>query len=161
MQRSKSSVERPKKGSELGRLVGYHIHLVDLIALEDVRSALSARQTTPATVTAMFFIRDQPGCDQTTVGRLLSINRSSAMKLIDRLESRGFVERTQGRDRRSNGLHLTAAGGRFLSEMVVLLRRADAALCSNLEPGERAELLRLLKKTLAVAERKKQKQTAA
>lgn len=161
MQRSKTGVERAKKGSELGRLVGYHIHLVDLIALEDVRSALSARQTTPATVTAMFFIRDQPGCDQTTVGRLLSINRSSAMKLIDRLESRGFVERTQGRDRRSNGLHLTAAGGRFLSEMVVLLRRADAALCSNLEPAERAELLRLLKKTLAGAELKKQKQPAA
>jgi DNA-binding MarR family transcriptional regulator len=161
MQRSKSGTERAKRGGELGRLVGYHIHLVDLIALEDVRSALSARQTTPATVTAMFFIRDQPGCDQTTVGRLLSINRSSAMKLIDRLESRGFVERQEGRDRRSNGLYLTAAGSRFLSEMVVVLRRADAALCSNLEANERAELLRLLKKTLAGAELKKQKQPAA
>ena len=161
MQRSKSGTERSKRSGELGRLVGYHIHLVELIALEDVRSSLAARQTTPATVTAMFFIRDQPGCDQTTVGRLLSINRSSAMKLIDRLESRGFVERSEGRDRRSNGLYLTPAGARSLPEMDVILRRADAALCSNLDASERAELLRLLKKTLAGAELNKQKPSAA
>jgi len=161
MQRSQRASDRAKRSNELGRLVGYHIHLVELIALEDVRSALAARQTTPATVTAMIFIRDQPGCDQTTVGRLLSINRSSAMKLIDRLESRGFVERSAGRDRRSNGLYLTPAGMRFLSEMVVLLRRADAALCSSLDASERTELLRLLKKILSGAELKKQKPSAA
>ena len=161
MQRSNRGTERAKRGGELGRLVGYQLHLVDLIALEDARNALAARQTTPATVTAMFFIRDQPGCDQTTVGRLLSINRSSAMKLIDRLESRGFVERSEGRDRRSNGLYLTAAGSRFLAEVVVLLRRSDAALCASLDSSERAELLRLLKKILAGAELKKQKPSAA
>jgi DNA-binding MarR family transcriptional regulator len=161
MQRSNRGTDRAKRNGELGRLVGYQLHLCDLIALEDARSALAARQTTPATVTAMFFIRDQPGCDQTTVGRLLSINRSSAMKLIDRLESRGFVERSEGRDRRSNGLYLTAAGSRFLSEVVVLLRRSDAALCATLDSSERAELLRLLKKILAGAELKKQKSSAA
>ncbi len=146
MLKAKQAVERRKNGEELNQLVGYQIHLIDLMALHDARSALAERQTTPATVTAMLYIRDYAGCDQATVGRLLSINRSSVMKLVDRLEARGLVERCAGRDRRSNGLYLTGKGQRFLAEVVVLLEQTDAVLCRNLNTRERAELLRLLKK---------------
>jgi len=135
----------------LDRLVGYQVHMVDLIALQNSRDALAAHDTTPATVTAMLFIHDRPGCDQATVGRLLSINRSSAAKFIDRLETKGFVKRSAGLDRRSNGLHLTAAGARHLVEVVALLKKVNASLCRTLDVGEQGELLRLLRKILRSA----------
>ncbi|MBU6443445.1 MAG: MarR family winged helix-turn-helix transcriptional regulator [Alphaproteobacteria bacterium] len=146
MLEAKQAVGGRASGGELDQLVGYQIHFTDLFALQGARAALAERQTTPATVTALLYIRDCAGCDQATVGRLLSINRSSVMKLVDRLELRGFVERCAGRDRRSNGLYLTDKGRRFLLEVLELLKKTDAVLCQNLNARERAELLRLLKK---------------
>ncbi|MFP5432659.1 MAG: MarR family transcriptional regulator, partial [Alphaproteobacteria bacterium] len=43
-----------------------------------------------AKFTALLLIRDNPGCDQTALGRALSVNRSSAMKLVNILEERGW-----------------------------------------------------------------------
>jgi DNA-binding MarR family transcriptional regulator len=96
----------------------------------------------------MVLIHDNPGCDQATVGRLLSINRSSAAKFIDKLESKGWVKRCAGHDRRSNGLRLTQAGERHLIEGVSLLKKANAALCEPLNAHEESELVRLLGKLL-------------
>jgi DNA-binding MarR family transcriptional regulator len=133
---------------ELERMVGYQLHMVDLIALQGAREALAGRDTTPAAVTAMLLIHDNPGCDQATVGRLLSINRSSSAKFIDKLERKGLVKRSEGHDRRSNGLHLTQAGERHLLEGVSLLKKANAALCEPLNAQEQTELVRLLGKLL-------------
>lgn len=129
-------------------MVGYQLHMVDLVALQDAREALADHDTTPAAISAMLLIHDNPACDQATVGRLLSINRSSAAKFIDKLAGKGLVERCEGHDRRSNGLRLTRAGQRHLLEAVTLLKRANAVLCEALDPHEETELLRLLGKIL-------------
>ena len=138
--------------TELSDLLGYQLHLTNLIVQRDTRTALAAQEVTPAKVTAMLFVRDNPGCDQSTLGRLLSINRSSAMKLVNILCDRGFVRRRQGRDLRSNGLHLTERGAAFLREMVAILQQTDRALTAELSEPERVELLRLLAKVRAGAE---------
>ncbi len=139
--------------SELADLLGYQLHFTNLVALCDARAALAIHDVTPAKVTAMLFVRDNPGCDQSTLGRLLSINRSSAMKLVNTLCARGLVRRLQGRDLRSNGLHLTEDGSAFLRQVIGVLREADMALSAGLSPAERAELLRLLGKVRASAGR--------
>ncbi len=38
-------------------------------------------------------IKDNAGCEQSALGRALSINRSSAMKLVNALSDKGLIER--------------------------------------------------------------------
>ena len=130
--------------AELTELVGYQIHIVDLIALQDARDALADVDLTPANVTALAFVRDNPACDQMALGRMLSVNRSSAMKLVDKLAARSLLERRAGRDLRCNALHLTLQGARLLHVVLGLLGAADERLCADLNAQERQQLLGLL-----------------
>jgi DNA-binding MarR family transcriptional regulator len=130
----------------LADLIGYQLRLTDLLALRDARTTLASFRITPAKVTALAFVRDNPGCDQSSLARFLDVNRASAMKLVNVLEEQGLVERREGRDRRSNGLHLTVSGEDSLSAMTGALLDTDARLASLLTARERRELLRLLAK---------------
>jgi len=135
------------QGSQaLAQLVGYQIHLTNLMAMAGAREALAVRETTPAKVTAMLFITDNPGCDQASLGRFLSVRRSGVMKLVNSLSARGLIERRTGRDLRSNSLFLTKAGEAFLEEVLKILKAAEVVLCAGLSAAERTELLRLLSK---------------
>ena len=135
-----------KQGSDLDGLLGYRIELVHLTAIEDARLALAPFGLTPAKLTALLLIRANPGCDQTALGKALSVNRSSAMKLINVLVDRGLIERRPGRDLRTNALHLLPGGEERVTEMLETLRQSDRRLAANLTAAERTTLMSLLKK---------------
>jgi DNA-binding MarR family transcriptional regulator len=143
--------DRPteKITEELSELLGYQLHLTDLIALRGARAVLEEWQLTPAKVTALLFIREQPGCAQSALGRFLTINRASAMKLVDTLVARNFIRRGAGKDLRSHGLHLTARGAASLQAALFVLQQEDHMLSAGLSASERLDLLRLLKKVRA------------
>lgn len=65
---------------------------------------------TPSRVLALAYINEHPGRDQSSLGRVMGINRASAMLLIDKLEGHAFVERRPGPDRRTNALFLRPEG---------------------------------------------------
>ena len=112
----------------------------------DARAAMAAHDHSPAKLTALILIRDNPGCDQTALGRALSINRSSAMKLVNILAERGLVERRPGRDLRTNALWLTAEGEAKVPVMVDALRVSDARMTARLSAEEVRTLSALLRK---------------
>ena len=130
-----------KQGSDLDGLLGYRIELAHLVAIEDARRALADYGLTPAKLTALLLIRANPGCDQTALGKALSVNRSSAMKLVNVLVDRGLIERRPGRDLRTNALHLLPGGEERVTEMLEALRESDRRLAANL-----TTLMTLLKK---------------
>ena len=135
-----------KQGSDLDGLLGYRIELAHLIEMEDARQALAPYGLTPAKLTALLLIRANPGCDQTALGKALSVNRSSAMKLVNVLVDRGLIERRPGRDLRTNALHLLPGGEERVAEMLDRLRESDRRLVADLTAAERATLMALLKK---------------
>jgi DNA-binding MarR family transcriptional regulator len=130
----------------LARLVGFQLHLANMHTMAAARTALADVNTTPAKVTAMLFVLDHPGCDQTTLGKFMSVGRSGIMKLLNTIEARGHLERRNGRDLRSNGLYLSMEGEKFLQQVLELLKESDRAVSSTLSPTEQDELLRLLHK---------------
>lgn len=142
--------------SVLPRLVGFQLHLATMRTGQAARAALAEMATTPAKVTAMLFVADHPGCDQTSLSRYLHVGRSAVMKLLNTLEARGHVERREGRDLRSNGLYLTTAGEDFLGEALAVLERSDREATAALSGPEQEQLLHLLRKlqsgTVALAE---------
>jgi len=71
----------------------------------------------------------------------LNVNRTAMVKLIDGLESRGFVERIRNPDdRRAYALHATRAGLESMTEMLPRMARAERELTENLGEVEHARL---------------------
>lgn len=134
-----------KQGADLQSLVGYRVQRANLLMETDARAALADHDLSPAKMTALILIRDNPGCDQTALGRALSINRSSAMKLVNILADKGLVERRPGRDLRTNALMLLPEGERQLAVMLAAVRQSDARMTKRLS----AEELRTLRTLLA------------
>lgn len=135
-----------KEGADLKQLVGYQVQRADLLLNADARDALAAHDLSPAKLTALILIRDNPGSDQTALGRALSINRSSAMKLVNLLVERNLVERRPGRNLRTNALHLTGEGETLVPQMLEALRQSDAKMTSALSADEVRTLIGLLRK---------------
>ncbi|KAB7765205.1 MarR family winged helix-turn-helix transcriptional regulator [Xanthomonas maliensis] len=126
--------------------LGYQLQLAALASSHAARQELAGLYLTPARVTALIHIRDQPGCDQTELGNRLLVNRAAGMKIANALAEQGLIERLAGRDRRSKGLYLTEHGERTLSVAQGCLARAVERTCAGLTGGERQTLLRLLGK---------------
>ena len=130
----------------LGTNIGYQLHLAARLALHEAHEALAGMALTPARVTALLHVQDNPGCDQAALGRFLLVNRSAGMKIANRLAECGLIERRAGRDRRSLGLFLTPAGIAALDATLACLAEAEARLCARLAPHERTQFLGLLQK---------------
>lgn len=73
--------------------LGYQLQLAALASSHAARQELAELQLTPARVTALIHIRDQPGCDQTELGNRLLVNRAAGMKIANALAEQGLIER--------------------------------------------------------------------
>src|SRR3546814_713670 len=120
----------------------------DVCSSDLARQALDEFRISPAKVTALGLIAANPGCGQSALARALSINRASAMKLVNVLEEHGLVERRAGPDLRTNALHLTDMGKADLPVMLAKLAESDKVALAALSEKERATLLQLLEKAL-------------
>lgn len=78
--------------------------------LNHYAALLEPMSLTPSRVLALAYIDEHPGRDQSSLARVMGINRASAMLLIDKLEGHAFVERRPGPDRRTNALFLRPEG---------------------------------------------------
>jgi DNA-binding MarR family transcriptional regulator len=132
--------------TKLAQIVGYRLDMARCAALRGIHRLLEDIPYRPADTTALLLVRDQPGCDQTTLGRALAANRSVGMKVAARLEAKGLLIRGEGRNRRSKGLYLTAQGEAVLADLLARHDEAETRLTALLEPGEREQLLALLDK---------------
>lgn len=119
---------------------GYQMRLLHVASDRLAREALAPFDITPARVTALIVIANNPGCTQTALGEALSINRASAMKLVNHLEGRGFIARETALDPRAHALVLTETGEEMLSRMIDALDHADDRTLSALDEAERHAL---------------------
>ena len=129
-------------------LIGYQARMISLRLNDEARQALDEFRISPAKVTALGLIAANPGCGQSALARALSINRASAMKLVNVLEEHGLVERRAGTDLRTNALHLTDKGQADLPVMLAKLAESDKVALAALSEKERATLSQLVKKAL-------------
>ncbi|MBC2667593.1 MarR family winged helix-turn-helix transcriptional regulator [Novosphingobium piscinae] len=150
-----------KQGQDLQQLIGYLAQRLQLIGERDAREALQPFGITPAKLTALLLVRDNPGCDQSALGRALSINRASTMRQVNILEERGLIERRPGRDARTNALYLTPFGEAQTAAMVGVVRECDRRLTSPLTTPEVESLRRLLVKLTTGKDRVRIRRKAA
>jgi MarR family transcriptional repressor of emrRAB len=82
--------------------------------------------------------------------RALALSHPAVVRVADRLQARGLVERRRGaRDGRAVTLHLTPAGRRAAGAAATARADAVAAVLGALDAGQRRSLAPLLERMLA------------
>jgi len=138
---------RPIDLSPLEEMVGYNIHILDLLLYQLFYERFADRAMTPAMFSALLAIRHNPGIRHGALADALLIQRPNLTTLINRLDREGFLERRfAAGDRRSIELHLSAKGEKAVDRMLALMETHDAGATAALSDKERKTLLLLLRK---------------
>lgn len=100
---------------------------------------------TPVQYAALQTLANQPGIDQRTLARNIALDASTTGGVVDRLETRGWLERrTSPDDRRARQLFLTLSGQQALTDAVPVMLRAQEQILAPLSEPERDEFMRML-----------------
>jgi MarR family transcriptional regulator for hemolysin len=114
-----------------------------------------AHSMTRAQWMILFRLRRQDGLTQRELAEVLEVEPITVGRLVDRLETRGLVERrADPRDRRVWRLHLTAAAPSVLAELDAIRVELDAEATRDVPPELReatVEALLAMKRNLLAA----------
>jgi DNA-binding MarR family transcriptional regulator len=99
---------------------------------------------------AIVTIGTEPGNSIETLRRMLSLEHSSLVRLIDRLERLGILHRTRGKpgDKRQVLIDLTEKGHGLFQDILTARHRVLQRLVAFLDPGERDTLKTLVEKIM-------------
>lgn len=104
----------------------------------------------PVEYTVLTLIAENPGGSQAQLARALAVTAPNITAIVDRLEARALIARSQSdRDRRAQVLHTTAKGASLVRKSTQLILDAEKAAL-GLTPGEQAMLAELLHKVACV-----------
>ena len=100
---------------------------------------------TPA---ALCVIGHEPGQSIDFLARVLGMSHPGAVRLVDRLEADGLIQRRPSKDGRTVALHLTVSGRKLRMKLLADRRTALQQAMKLLSRAERAQLGGLLEKML-------------
>jgi DNA-binding MarR family transcriptional regulator len=103
------------------------------------------REVTPIQYAILRMLQEKPGIDQVTLAREIALDNSTTAEIAARLETKGWITR-EVLPRRQRRLLLTPAGDELLTTLVPGVHKMRKAMLSSLEPEERREFMRLLRK---------------
>ena len=124
---------------------GYLFRRMQQIAVAIFVEECRAYDLTPVQYAALVAIRTHPGIDATRLSAVIAFDRSTLGSVIERLETKQYIERKPAReDKRVKLLHLTKKGAALLRNIVPLVDRAQARMLQPLKQADRKTLLALL-----------------
>jgi DNA-binding MarR family transcriptional regulator len=145
-------IEDIRLGTLSGSL-GFLLRLSQLVSFRDFFVSLDDLDMRPGEATVLMLIDENPGVRQGVLARRLMIKRAHMTKMIRAMEDGGLVTRTVPEDdRRSVELWLTARGRARVEAMRAPWAAHEARPVRNLSDREQAELKRLLRKYLDLAD---------
>ncbi|OSQ63037.1 MarR family transcriptional regulator [Marivita cryptomonadis] len=132
---------------DLEEFIGYNLKRAYVIVQADFRRALGEDGFAPRVFSALSLVVQYPNVTQSGLARMLGIERSGLVAIVDELEGRGLIKRTNvPGDRRVQALVPTAKGKTSYVEARAVVRAHEDRLLSNLSTEEKATLLTLLGK---------------
>lgn len=153
MKRSPPPPSGPLRRLRLGPLrdnLGYLTRVMRNVSVQTSGQHVADLGHVTGQITLLGLIAANEGVTQNELARAILMSKSQVTGLIQDLVARGLVAREEhGGDRRFNTLALTAEGGKAWKKALARISRHSDELMAPLEPAERAELARLLRKLLA------------
>ena len=124
---------------------GYLFRRMQQIAVAIFVEECRAFDLTPVQYAALVAIHTHPGIDATRLSAVIAFDRSTLGNVIERLETKQYIERKPSReDRRIKLLYLTKSGAALLRDITTSVDRAEARMLQPLKPADRKTLLALL-----------------
>ena len=135
------STPRPSVPSTLAEPTALMLVRAAQRAAEALERALAPLGLKPRHYRVLVALAEAGALSQQALGRLLAIDRTTMVAIVDELERHGLAERHQvPEDRRSYRVQLTARGRTTLVRATGAAARADEALLADLDPDERRRL---------------------
>ena len=133
--------------SPLEELVGFNIHILELLMYQLFYERFTKRSMTPGIFSTLLAIKANPGVRQGALADALMIQRSNMTILVNRLIRAGYVKRRSAKgDNRGVVLFLAEAGERALRQVNAEMAAHEQQLASGLTPQERETCLASLQK---------------
>lgn len=127
--------------------VAFLLSQVGSRSAQEFARLLEPLRLSPADAGILRLLRQSPGISQQQLAETLGMHASRLVAIIDALESRKLISRTQNpEDRRLYSLHLTARGNETLAEIGNIARMHNELMCTGLKPAETLQLAELLQK---------------
>ena len=135
------------EASDLEDLVGYNLKRAYIVVQTDFREALGKDGLSARVFAALSLAVKFPNITQSELARMMGIERSGLVAIVDELEERGYLRRAAvPGDRRVQALVPTDAGRRAYGEAISVVRAHENALLADMTENEKVTLLKLLKK---------------
>lgn len=139
----------PIDAQALEELPGFYIRRLQQIAVAIFLEETQDFGITPVQFAALTAILREPGLDQRTLAGRIGFDTSTLGSVIDRLEARGLVVRSNSpTDRRVRLLHLTDAGITLLRDIDPSMRKAQLRMLAPLPPEQRLVFMDMLRTLL-------------
>ena len=128
-------------------LVGYHMRMAQVAVFQDFKDRLGTYGITPAHLGVLLVVRENRHISQTDLSKILKMDRSALVGVIDKMEGSGWVARgkTEG-DRRRNALVPTSKGEKLIHDIWAGVLDHEAHITGSMSAAEKAQLVALLKK---------------
>jgi DNA-binding MarR family transcriptional regulator len=127
-------------------LLGYNLRRAHQCSFRHYVTALG-EGLRPGMVTLLVLAQENPGIAQVELGTHLGVDKASMVALLDRLERVGLIERRRStRDRRRQGVFLTAVGAATLGRMVNTVRQLEKQLAGRYSKSELELFLSFLRR---------------
>ena len=131
-------------------LVGYRLRRAAGLFLADFRRAVGDDSIRPVLFAMLSIVAENPGINQTSLGRALGIQRANLVPLVNELLARGLIDRQPAyQDKRAFALLLTEAGQAELARSTKRIRAQEQRRLKPLDKKERSQLLELLRRISA------------
>ena len=135
----------------LQRTPGFMLRLAQLKFFEGFYEEFAALGVTPATYAIFAVIRDNPGVPPSSLASLLRLRLPNLIKILNELESSGFIKRNRSKaDRRAVELVLTPKGAKLIQEGARLTQPYNERMLAPLSEAEQRTLLELLNRILPI-----------
>lgn len=135
-----------KTATDLDELPGHYIRRLHQIAVAIFLQETEAHGLTPVQFAALSKVGRTPGVDQRTLAGSIGLDTSTVAGVIDRLESRGLMQRNASpEDRRVRLLSLTTDGRKLLQAVEPDMLKAQQRILKPLPAAERDQFMRMLR----------------
>jgi len=137
----------PQMNNDLESLVGYNLKRAYVVIQSDFRRTLQQDNLSARLFSALALALQNPGISQILLARLMGIERSGVVAMVDDLESRGYTTRKPvPNDRRKQTLRVTTLGAESYKVALEKVKDHEARLLCDLSNAETKTLLSILHK---------------
>lgn len=130
---------------------GHLIRRLNQISVALFLEETAGNDLTPRQYAALKMIEEVPNIDQMTLSSMIAMDKTTMVKVIDRLMEKGLVTRTRSpEDRRINLLNVTPESQEILAEIERQLDRSEARILAPLSKSEQRAFMEMLSRLVSV-----------